>query len=194
MLAKTAKAFLLVSLSIYFLKWLFFWLYETNDSYFYYAFAEFMKSGKYFVPHPYYWTIPSTLEPPLYSIFLYLAQFFARAEIIIHLGQIAAILFSGFVVYQIIKTCIKKSIALTVTSIYLLIPANFFQSSSLMAESLAIFSVSLYLYLAFLIIAQKKEHLTKYLILFSAIIILVRYNFISLFFCLCFFWLQRKKR
>lgn len=181
MRAKVAKILLVFALCFYIFKWLFFWLFETTDSYFYWEFGEFIRTGKYFAPHPYYWTIPTTFTAPLYSIFLYLIQFTPRADIFIHLFQITAVLFSGLLLFAILKKYIDKNWALIIASVYVLIPNHIFQSSSLMGESFALFAVSFFLFISFLILEKRKLYLMKYVVLFSAISIFIRYNFLILF-------------
>lgn len=182
MLSKLSKLLIFLSLSVYVFYFLFFWLYETTDSYFYWAFAEFLKTGIYSTPYPYNWTIPSTLGPPLYSLFLYLAQFIPRADIIIHFFQLLSVLLSAYFLFRILISFIRRTTALIITTLYLLIPAHFFEASTVMTESFALLAFSTYLYFAFQVIAQGKNHFMKYWLLFSAIIVLIRYNFVSLFF------------
>lgn len=133
------------------------------------------------MPHPYYWTIPSTIEPPLYSGFLYLVQFFQRSDILIHLIQILALFGSAYLLYRLLKDVVRKELAIIISCLFLLIPNNLIMVSAVMAEPIALFFMAFYIYLVYEIVEKKKWHLWKYLIVFSAIIILQRFNFIVLY-------------
>lgn len=179
------------------LKILFFWLLETTDSFFFYEFAQFMKTGEYFVPHPFYWRSPSTISPPAYCFFIYLITNIPRADVWIHAFQVILTLGSGYFLFRIIAKLINRSWAYACTLLYLLIPAHFFQSALMMTESFALFAVGGYIYFAFLVLEGKKYFLMKYWILYSACIVLIRYNLITLFCAALFlyfiYWMRKMK-
>lgn len=200
MLNRIAKFLIIAGVLFFTAKWLIFWLFETSDSYFYWAFADFIRTGKYFAPHPYYWTIPTTFTPPLYSFFLFLGRLISpvRTDIFIHFFQILALLLSGYFLYKTLVGFIRKEIAKIICVIYLFIPANFFISSGLMPETFALLGLSVYIYLAFKILTERKKYLLKYLVLFGSVITLIRYNFICLF-IISLIWIiteniQRRKK
>lgn len=195
MLMKLSKFLLLLTSGFYLFHFLFFWVFEGTDSYFYWAFANFIRTGKYFAPAPYYYTAPSTMEPPLYSVFLYLAGFIKRADIVIHLAQISSILLSAFFIFKIMKYYVKEKIAIFISLLFLLIPAHFIYVSHVVAETIAIFYLSLYLFLAHLIMNKKKIHVIRLLLVVSAVMTLQRYNFLPLFvFALFIFLFTKYKR
>lgn len=191
MLSKLSKLLIIFVLLFYLFKWLFLWLFETSDSYFYWAFADFLWTGKYFAPHPYYWTTPTTFAAPLYSLFLFFIRwlFPQSTQVYIHLTQSLAIIISAFLLAKILSSFLKREIALIITSIYLLLPANIFISVGLMPEPLAILTVSIYIFFFFQLIVKKKLYLFKYLLLFSAIMVLLRYNFLILFLLAVVLWI-----
>lgn len=175
------KYFFLLPILFYVFHFLFFWMYETTDSYFYWAFAQFLRTGTYFLPHPYNRTSPSTIEPPLYSFIIYILDFLPRAEIFMHLIHILSLLASAFLLYLILKKYMGKHLSMIVASIFTLLPVNIIQTSSMMSESLAMLFLTAFIYLSFLIIEQKKMQCLKFLPLISAVSILLRFNFLILF-------------
>lgn len=176
---------------------LYFWLYETTDSFFYWAFANYIKTGTYHASSPYYYTVPSTMEPPLYSLFIYIAQYFPRPDIIIHAVQIFSLFLSSFFIYKILSHYNSDKYALFCAAIFLFNPANIIFTSNFTAESFSVFAISLFCYLSFLIISKKQFYLIGLLIIISAISSLLRYNLIVLFFIslfIAFHILFRKKQ
>src|SRR3989338_6611246 len=87
----------------YLFHFLFFWIFPSTDSHFYTLFAQFLKTGIYSAPHPYYYQVPSTMEPPLYSVFLYLVMPFARSDILVHFFHLTGIFISGIFLFNILR-------------------------------------------------------------------------------------------
>src|SRR3990167_914302 len=162
----------LLILIFYLFCFIYFGLYETTDSYFFIAFSEFIKTGRYFVPHPYYWTVPSTITPPFYSLFLYLAQLFPNPHLLIHLAQIVAFLIALFFIYKVLILKLPKQLSLLITALFAVLPVNVIQTSAIMTETLAIAFTSFYLYLAGLILIKKKRQYLSLLIIVSSVSIL----------------------
>src|SRR3990167_3766067 len=125
-------------LTFYLFCFIYFGLYETTDSYFFIAFSEFIKTGRYFVPHPYYWTVPSTITPPFYSLFLFLAQLLPYPHLIIHLAQIAAFLAALFFIYKVLVLKLPDQLSILIITLFALLPVNMIQTSALMTEITAI--------------------------------------------------------
>ena len=168
-------------LLFYLFSFIYFGLYETTDSYFFIAFAEFIRTGRYFVPHPYYWTVPSTITPPFYSLFLYLAQLLPNPHLVIHLSQIVAFLIALFFIYKVLILKLPKQLSLLISALFAFLPVNIIQTSAIMTETLAIAFTSFYLYLAGLILIKKKRQYLSLLIIVSSVSILLRYNFLTFF-------------
>lgn len=193
---KLVKLILVAVVILYIFHFFFFWLFEGTDSFFYYEFSRFLRTGSYYAPYPYMYNVPSTMEPPLYSVFLYLVQFFPRADIIIHFIQITGILASAYFIYRIMSFYTKKIFAQLSGIFFLLIPAHFIYISHVVAEPLAVFYLTFFLYLTHLIINLKKVSTMKILVPYSAVISLQRYNFLPLFimsFIIFIFFHRRKK-
>lgn len=178
-----SKISFLFACSFYLCHILFFWLYETTDSWFYWALANFFKTGSYLAPPPYFYTVPSTMEPPLYSFFLYIIEIFPRPDILIHIIQTASLFASAFFIYKILSSFIHKSLSLFFVSLFLIWPVNIIYVTNLLSENFALFGVSLFGFLAFQILEKKKRIYIPILIVFSSILVLLRYNFTTLFIC-----------
>lgn len=195
MISKLIKIIFVFSLLLYLFHSLFFWMFESTDSYFYFAFAQFIRTGTYFIPSPYQYTVPSTMEPPLYSVILFLTQFFPKSDVLIHFLQIAAIVISAYFLYRIFMGLMPKTPALFFATLFLLVPAHFVYVSNLVAEPIAIFFISFYLFLLYRYIEKKEQNLLGFLLFLSAVMSLQRYNLLGFFgvSLLLFFRLKRKK-
>lgn len=195
MKGKVVIGLLAIPLILYLLHFFFFWIFESTDSYFYWAFANFLKTGQYSAPHPYHYQEPSTMEPPLYSLFLYLVQFSSRADILIHFFQISSIVVSAFLIYKMMKGYFDREKATIAAVGLLLVPGNFIYVSNLVAEPIAILFITTYLFLCFLIIKKEKTGLVKYLLVLAAFATLQRYNLLPYFLVasLIFFLKKEKK-
>src|SRR3989344_5843840 len=114
----------LFCISFYIFHFLFLWMFQTTDSYFYWALANFFRTGQYYAPHPYYYTKPSTMEPPFYSILLFIAEIFPRPDIIIHAFHIGAVLISGLLLSKVLYKITKSRIAWSIGWLFTLLPSN----------------------------------------------------------------------
>lgn len=189
-----ANLLLILSLTVYVFHFLFFWMYPSTDSIFYWQFANFIRTGKYLAPHPYYYISPSTMEPPLYSVFLFLADYLPRADIIIHLAQILAVLGSGYLIFKIFSYYFSKQAALTVGCLSVLVPGHLIYVSNLVAEPIAVFYITLYLFILHQIINKRHNQLFFILLPYSALISLHRYNLLGFFIMAALLYLNYKKR
>lgn len=172
--------FILVA-CFYLFHFLFFWIFPSTDSHFYTLFAQFLKTGIYSAPHPYYYQVPSTMEPPLYSVFLYLILPFNRSDVLIHFFQLAGLFASGIFLYKILRWYIGNKWALAGAVLYLFTPSHLIYLSNLVAESLAVFYLTLFLYLLHKIISEKKIWFLPWILPLAAIIGLHRYNLLPYF-------------
>lgn len=193
MVNRIAKILFAIAALFYVFHFLFFWIFETTDSWFYWALGNYIKTGIYNAPHPYYYTVPSTHEPPLYSLFLYLVQFVNRADVVIHFFHICLLFLSAYFLYRILCGYLRSNLSFLITGIYLFIPAHFTYVSALMTEIPALFATSLYLYICHFIISEKKRDWLKFLILLSSVMVLLKYSFI-IFFCAAVFLFVISKR
>jgi hypothetical protein len=194
MVKRIATIVLSASLIFYLYHAMFFWVYETTDTYFYWGLANFLRTGYYQAPLPYFYTIPTTMEPPLYSLFLYIADFFPRADVIIHIGQILMLLVSALFLIKILEKRIGVGWSRLVGAFYLLIPGNILQVSSAMSEMLAILIFSLYLMFLKKVLTDNKDSLIGCLLITSSVMVLSRYNFIGIFACTLLFFLIKVGR
>lgn len=179
MTSRLPKILLISVIFLYLFHFLFFWLFESTDSYFYWEFSNFIKTGKYLV-EAYNYTKPSTMEPPLYSGFLYLFQLLPRADILVHFFQLSSILASGFFLYKVFQKRTKKPIPLLLSILFLLTPSHMIYTSNLVAEPFAVLFLSFFLFLLSKILGSNNSSLRanwiSYLIIFSTLMIFQRYN------------------
>lgn len=189
------KILLVVLFIFYLFHYAAFALYELTDSFFYWEFAHFLETGKYFLPHPYYYTTPSTIEPPLYSLFLFLVQSFAMADRLIHAVQIFLLFISAFLLYRVTRSRLGTNGSLAVTVLYLFIPSHIFFVSALMTEIFAVAAATGFVYLAWRACQPGHRYYAPFLALYAAGMTLLRYNFLSFYIIsLGFFLLRGHKR
>src|SRR3990167_8792347 len=181
-----------VAVLFYIFHILFFWIFPSTDSIFYWLLSDFFKTGIYLAPHPYYYREPSTMEPPLYSVFIFIANLFSRADIIIHIIQVAAIIASGILIYKIQNHSFSKKYALLSAVFFLFTPAHLIYISNMVAESLAVFYISLFLYFLHLSVNLRNKKILPIMLVYSALISLHRYNLVT-FFLLTLFLIFREK-
>ena len=181
-----------VAVLFYIFHILFFWIFPSTDSIFYWLLSDFFKTGIYLAPHPYYYREPSTMEPPLYSVFIFIANLFPRADIIIHIIQVAAIIASGILIYKIQNHSFSKKYALLSAVLFLFTPAHLIYISNMVAESLAVFYISLFLYFLHLAVNLRNKKILPIMLVYSALISLHRYNLVT-FFLLTLFLIFREK-
>lgn len=193
MVTKLPRIGFILVLFFYFFHFLFFWVHEGTDSFFYWAFSNFLKTGSYSAPNPYFYNVPSTMEPPLYGVFLYLFQFFSRADILIHFIHVLSIGGSALLIVKIMKHYMGEW-GYLVGILFLLVPSHLIYMSLLVAEPMAIFFLSLYLYTLFLVLIKHKYTLLPYLCIYSSIISLHRYNFLPYFLVTCLLTFAIKKK
>ena len=181
----------------YLFHFLFFWIFPSTDSHFYTLFAQFLRTGIYSAPHPYYYQVPSTMEPPLYSVFLYLVLPLSRSDVFIHFFHLAGLFASGIFIYKILRWYFGSTWALAGAMLFLFTPSNLIYASNLVAEPLAVFYLSLFLYLLHKIINEKNLRLLPWILPYAAIIGLHRYNLLpywGISLLLALLYIREKKR
>lgn len=179
---------------LYVFHFLFFWFIQSTDSIFYYLFARYMSTGSYFAPSPYLYNQPSTMEPPLYSVLIFLTQPFVHSDILLHGLQLIGIYISGILIYKICRFYMKDIFSLLVSILFLLFPAHIIYASNMVAEPIAIFYITVYLYLLHLILNRKRWSWLGPLLVFSSIISLHRYNLLGFLVIGLFLFIFRKQK
>jgi hypothetical protein len=155
-------------------------MFETTDSWFYWALGNFLRTGTYQAPPPYYYQLPSTMEPPLYSLFLYIMGFLPRSDIFIHLFQLLSLGVSSYLIYIGLRK-LNRYAAAVIAILFVILPANIIYAGNLLSENFSLLAVAMYTYLLYLIIEKKKTKITPWLIFYSAVATLLRYNLGTLF-------------
>ena len=143
--------------------------------------------------------LPTVFMPPLYFYFIYVTKLLSSNLInfvsLILFFQILLSLFSIFIFYKIIKICVNDKIIIwTSTIIFAFFPVNIYAAIQISSITLQIFLTILFFY--FLIFILKKNN-SKNLILFSFIsglLILIRGEFLLLYFFTIFYFYIYFKR
>jgi len=132
-------------------------IYTCLDSYFFHAFAQYLRTGKYVFPIlnlPYKHI--HTGSPPLYSGLLAILYSFGRADILLHLIQLLMLVVSAFLIYKILRHYINKSWAVVIACLFVWIPGNVIYASYVMSDLGGEFLLILYCYFVFLYLITKK--------------------------------------
>src|SRR3990172_7101733 len=114
----------IASLCIFVAHFLLFWMNAIIDSYFYWAFAEYLRTGLYPFAAPFIYARPTTIEPPLYSIVLMLLQYFKRADIAVHATQLVMLAATGYFLYRSLRLVVPKNTAAITGLLFVLLPTN----------------------------------------------------------------------
>lgn len=159
---------------------LFLWMYTNIDGYFYWAFGQYVKTGVYpFLPS-FTYLRPTTISPPLYGIFLMLLGFIPRADIIIHILQLLMLAGTATLLYKLLTPFVRRPVALTLSCLFILFPANVIYAASMMTEIPAQFLMTCYVYLAHRFIVSKKISSLSSMVLLAAVMTLLKYQFLFL--------------
>lgn len=128
---------------------LFLWINAISDTYFYWAFAQFLKTGSYPFIHPFLYTKPTTISPPLYSILLLGIEYIKLGGFTLHVLQIATAIGTALFLYKVLSHFFSINIATSAAILFLFIPGNVIFISYVLTEIGAQFLVMLYAYLLF---------------------------------------------
>lgn len=157
---------------------LFLWMYTNIDGYFYWAFGQYVKTGIYpFLPS-FIYLRPTTISPPLYGIFLMLLGFFTRADIILHILQLAMLAGTSALLYRLLRSLIPKAPALTLSCLFILFPTNVIYASSMMSEISAQFLFTLWVYLVHRFAQSRNISYLSHAVFLAAIMTLLKYQFL----------------
>lgn len=126
---------------------LFFWTNANIDSYFFWAFGQYLTTGSYpFLPD-FTYSRPTTMAPPMMSVLLALAQFTPFAAFFIRLVQTLLLATTAYILFLLLKRSFSNKTSLLIACLFVLIPGNLVYVNYLMSEILAQFFITLILYL-----------------------------------------------
>lgn len=151
---------------------LFFWTNSIADSYFYWAFGEYIKTLSYPFIHPFIYARPTTISPPLYSLLLLALEPLYNPSFLLRIVQTSILSTTGYLTFLILKKSFSRYSAILISCISTLLPANIIYANYVMTEILAQFFVIL---IAYLIIKNSKQSLA-YSFLAIAFGVLAKYS------------------
>lgn len=158
---------------------LFFWMNATVDTFFFAAFAKFIRTGTYV------WPIESlpyksvqTGAPPLYSVLLAALSILPRADIFLHIVQLAMFVITAWLVYIMLKERVSSKAAWLGVLAYVLIPGNLIFVSYVMSDMGAQFLFTLYIFLIHLFLSRRKTMYLSQSVLVGFLTGLQRYSFV----------------
>lgn len=132
---------------ILFFNLLFFWANANIDSYFFWAFGQYLTTGTYpFLPD-FTYVNPTTMAPPMMSILMAIAQVTPFAAFFIRLVQTILLSATAYMLFLLLKRSFSKKTSTIVAYLFVLIPGNLVYVNYLMSEILAQFFITLILYL-----------------------------------------------
>jgi hypothetical protein len=157
----------------------FFWMNLHMDSYFFTAFTDFIRTGKYVFPiSSLHYTHIHTGQPPLYSLLLAILYSFKRSDTILHAIQILMLGSTGILVFQILRNVLSKYLAAIAACLLVLIPGNLIFVAMTMSETGAELLFTLYCFLVFLYFKSKKYQFLSLSVFVGFITGLWKYSFV----------------
>jgi hypothetical protein len=166
-------------------------LFEIPDSYFYLGLGTYLFTG--YVPPvgPFNQVVPQTLFGPVYAIISYpLFRVLQNPLMMVPLLQLVLFGLSAWILVKVIPKILPHSLVRFGVLLFFLLPFNLIYTFFMMSETLAMFLVSLLLYV-FVIHRQKKWH-ASVVVLLCSVLVLTRYAFLPVFGMSLIYWLFTK--
>jgi hypothetical protein len=170
----------IITVCIYLIHLLFGWVNANVDSYFYWAIGEYFKTGNYPFIHPFIYTKPTTISPPLYGLFFIATDHLPRADILLHGIQLAALGLSSIFVYKLLRLHLSKTLSLWIAFFFSVFPVNLVYASYAMTENLSQLVVCAWLYLVAFGIKHKRPLNVSGAVLLGAVGGVLKYNLMIL--------------
>jgi len=160
---------------------MFLWVYEHGDSWYYMAFAEFLKTGKYPFQFPFIYQKPTTIAAPFYSLLILLYGLFPRGDIALHIVQLAILFGTSYFIYRILTHFTNKETAAFAAFIHLFVPANIIFVSYAMTEIPTQFLLTVGIFILIRYFDTKNTTYLSFLTFVTVILMLLRYQFSIVF-------------
>ena len=160
---------------------LFLWMYTNIDGYFYWAIGQYFKTGTYPFIAPFLYNKPTTISPPLYGLFLALIGSLPRGDIFLHAIHLLLMATTTLLLFRILSKIISANSAAFISFLFLIFPTNVIYTSSMMTELPAQTAMTAYLFLAARFLKTRTIAPIAYALLLSAVMTLLKYQFIILF-------------
>lgn len=160
---------------------LFLWMYTNIDGYFYWAIGQYFKTGIYPFIAPFLYSKPTTISPPLYGLFLSIIGSLPRDDIFLHAIHLMLMATTAFLLFRILSKIISANNSAFISFLFLIFPTNVIYTSSMMTELPAQTAMTAYLFLAARFLKTQSIAPLAYALLLSAVMTLLKYQFIILF-------------
>ena len=142
-----ASIVVIFTISVFFVIFLFGWMHANIDSYFYYAFGEFVRTGTYPFQPPFVYTRPTTISHTLYGLFFTFTHNLPRADILLHAIQLLLLAATAHILYKTLRLHLAQRYAIVVSCLFALLPVNLVYAGNVMTENSSQFAVMLIVYL-----------------------------------------------
>jgi hypothetical protein len=179
MLKKFSIFFVVITGVILIINLIYFWMNATVDTDMFYEFAKFIRTGIYVYPmYNLGYKGVLTGSPPLFSVLLYVLDFFNRSDIWLHVIHLMMLVITTYLVYQILRKYFNQYYAIIISCIFSLIPGNLIYTTLVISDLGAQFLFMIYGYLFFMFIQTRKPQYVSLSVLVGFITGLMRYSFI----------------
>ena len=160
---------------------LFLWMYTNIDGYFYWAIGRYFMTGSYPFISPFLYAKPVTVSPPLYGILVALIGTVPNGDFILHVFHILLMAGTTLLLFTILSSVVSKNLAALISLFFLIFPTNVIYTASMMTELPAQTAMTAYLYLTQKYLTSHKPFILGIMFVLSAIMSLLKYQFIVLF-------------
>jgi len=160
---------------------LFLWMYTNIDGYFYWAIGRYFTTGSYPFISPFIYAKPITVSPPLYGLFVSLIGTVPNGDVVLHAFHIFLITCTTLLLFNILASMISRNLAALISFFFLIFPSNVIYTASMMTELPAQTAMTAYLYLTQKYMRSHKPSVLGIMLVLSAIMTLLKYQFIVLF-------------
>lgn len=194
MIHQISRALLLTTVVTFLFHFLFFWTNSIVDSYFYWAFSQYITTGTYPFVQPFVYLLPTTISPPLYAFLLAVLAYLPNAQAYIHGLQLLLLAVTSWLLYRMVSWTLEKDTALIIACLFALIPGNLIYTTLILTEIPAQFLLTVFIYLFMSSIRTKRILPLAQSALIAAIMTLMKYSFVIYVGIACIFFLFRKTK
>lgn len=160
---------------------LFLWMYTNIDGYFYWAIGRYFTTGSYPFITPFVYAAPTTVSPPLYGLLVSLIGTVPNGDIIIHAFHIFLMACTTLLLFKMLTSMVSGNPAALISFFFLIFPSNVIYTASMMTELPAQTAMTAYLYLIQKYLQSHKPSVLGSMLVLSAVMTLLKYQFFVLF-------------
>lgn len=194
MIHKISRMVLLATVAVFVFHVLFFWTNSIIDSYFYWAFSQYITTGVYPFAEPFVYLLPTTISPPLYALLLAILAFFPSAQIFLHGFQLLLLGITSFLLYRMVKWTLHKDAAIIIACLFALMPGNLIYTTLILTEIPAQFFLTVFIYFFMSFVRTKRILPLALAVLIASLMTLMKYSFIVYVGIAFLFFIFRKPR